>query len=171
MLIRFNNYEELDTDKLMTIYAESNYENIDYFYPNESNKELALKKVEAGFKTFLKEEFFKNNDSTYFIYEDKGIWVSALRLNKIKDDLYYLEALETRPDKRRMGYGQKLIFNVIDELKKEGSFKICDCVSKRNIPSIKVHEQCGFKIVSNEGYDYLQKEYNDHDYGFEYSYK
>ena len=69
-----------------------------------------------------------------------------------------------------MGYGQKLLLNVIDELKKEGSFKICDCVSKRNIPSIKVHEQCGFKIVSNEGYDYLQKEYNDHDYGFEYSY-
>lgn len=47
---------------------------------------------------------------------------------------------------------------------------LCDCVSKRNIPSLKTHEKCGFKIVSDNGYDYLEKESNEYCFGLEYRY-
>ena len=170
MLLRIDRYEELDERKLMDVYAESNFENTDYFFPDETNKDVAVRKVEEGFCTFLKEEFFSREGNAYWVLEENGIWVSAMRLNLINDGLYYLEALETKPDRRKLGYGTKLLEGVIEELGKAGPFRICDCVSKKNIPSIGVHEKCGFRIVSDKGYDYLQEEADEHDYGFEYSY-
>ena len=56
------------------------------------------------------------------------------------------------------------------DMKKEGPFRLCDCVSKKNLPSLKTHEKCGFRIVSEEGYDYLLEETDDRDFGLEYRY-
>ena len=98
------------------------------------------------------------------------VWVSALRTCKIQEGLYYLEALETRPDHRRKGYGSILLSSVADSLKGDDPFRLCSCVSKKNIASLKTHEKSGFQIVSKEGYDYLQKEADDHDFGLECCY-
>ena len=170
MLLRITNYCYLDARKLMDIYAESNLENTDYFYPDETDKDAAVKKVEAGFMDFLQNDFFKQEDATYWILEDEGNWLCAARTCKIKSGLYYLEALETRPDLRGKGYASRLLSSLLDVLKEEGSFCLCDCVSKKNIASLKTHEKCGFQIVTDEGYDYLQGEADDHDYGLEYRY-
>ena len=59
---------------------------------------------------------------------------------------------------------------VTEELKKEGPFRLCDCVSKKNTASLKTHEKCGFQIVSEEGYDYLSEEADNRDFGLEYRY-
>lgn len=59
--------------------------------------------VEAGFLDFLKNDFFEQDGAAYWILEENGVWVSALRLSRIQTDLYYLEALETRPDQRGQG--------------------------------------------------------------------
>ena len=98
MLKILTEYRKVDTRKLMEIYSESNYENTDYFYPEESDKAAAVRKVESGFLDFLKNDFFKKTDATYWILEIDGVWVSALRTCKIQEGLYYMEALETRPD-------------------------------------------------------------------------
>ena len=63
-----------------------------------------------------------------------------------------------------------LLSAVVDAMKKEGPFRLCDCVSKKNIPSLKTHEKCGFRIVSEKGYDYLLEETDDRDFGLEYRY-
>ncbi|MBP5169079.1 MAG: GNAT family N-acetyltransferase [Oscillospiraceae bacterium] len=170
MLLRITNYSYLDAGKLMAIYAESNLENTDYFYPDETDKDAALKKVEAGFMDFLQNDFFKQDESAYWILEDEGVWLCAARTCRIKNGLYYLEALETRPDLRGKGYASQLLSSLLNVLKEEGSFILCDCVSKKNIASLRTHEKCGFQIVSDEGYDYLQEEADDHDYGLEYRY-
>ncbi len=81
-----------------------------------------------------------------------------------------MEALETRPGFRRKGYGAELLSSVADSMKKNGSFRLCSCVSKENIASLRTHEKCGFQIVSEEGYDYLNGEADDRDYGMEYRY-
>ncbi len=49
MLIEITSYASLDTRKLMDLYAESNIENVDYFYPNMADKSAALALVEEGF--------------------------------------------------------------------------------------------------------------------------
>ena len=168
MLLRIPDYGEVDQRKLMDVYAESNIENTDYFYPDEVRKDVAIQKVEKRFLEFLQREFFKQADATYWILEEDDVWISGLRTCRIRNNLYYLEALETKPDRRKKGYGSLLLSGVVDALKQEGSFRLCDCVSKKNVASLKTHEKCGFQIISETGYDYLHEEADDHDYGLEY---
>ena len=54
MLHRIAEYSGIDERKLMDLYAESNTDNIEYFFPDEEDKQLALSKVEAGFLDFLR---------------------------------------------------------------------------------------------------------------------
>lgn len=170
MLLKITEYRKLDPRKLMDVYSESNYENTDYFFPDEPDQEAAVRKVEAGFLDFLENDFFKNPQAAYWILEINGVYVSALRTCIIQKGLYWLEALETRPDCRRKGYGAMLLSGTADSLKENGPFRLCCCVSRTNTASLKTHEKCGFQIVSEEGYDYLNKESDSHDYGLEYRY-
>lgn len=55
-------------------------------------------------------------------------------------------------------------------MKKQGAFRICDCVGKKNTASLKTHEKCGFSVVSDSGYNYLLDENDDRDFSMEYSY-
>lgn len=101
----------------------------------------------------------------------EGVWVSALRLYFVKDGFCYIEALETHPDYRKRGYAAQLLFSVINVLKDEGSFMLCGCVHKRNTASLATHKKCGFKIVSDNGYDYLRKEADERHFGMQYEYR
>lgn len=168
MLVKITDFNEIDCHKLMAIYAEGNLENTDYFYPQIMNKAEAVKKVEQDFCNYIKQKFL-NGKNIYCIWEDNGVWISALRLYLIENNFYYLEALETAPAYRRHGYASLLLKEVVKDLRKCGSFKICDCVGKKNTASLGTHKKCGFKIVSEDGYDYLQKETDNRCYGLEYS--
>lgn len=170
MLIKITANTDIAPKNLMAVYEESNTENTDYFYPDITDKKLALQKVEADFLNYIETEFLSCTGNTYWVFEENGIWMSALRLYEVKEGLYYIEALETRPDYRRRGYAFRLLCGVIDELKKQGAFRLCDCVSKKNTASLKIHEKCGFAIVSDIGYDYLSGENDVRNFGMEYTY-
>ena len=171
MLIPITHYNDLDARKLMDIYSESNYKNTDYFYTHIRDTNEAIRKVEENFLDYLKERFFKLDEPVYWVLEKDGMWVSALRVSKIQTALYYLEALETRPDKREKGYATLLLSGVVDSLKKRGPFLLCDCVSKQNSASLHVHQRCGFQIVSDEGYNYLNEKASNHHFGLQYIYE
>ena len=49
MLIRITNYNEIDQRKLMDIYSESNFENTDYFFPDETDKKKQSNKWRKDF--------------------------------------------------------------------------------------------------------------------------
>lgn len=170
VLIKITDYSQIDERQLMDIYAESNLENTAHFYPETTDKAAAVKQVEAAYLMFLKSEFLASANNTCWVLEENGSWVSALRLSRIDSDFYYLEALETLPALRGKGYASQLLSAVIAELKDGGSFRLCDCVRKTNTASIKTHLKCGFRIISEEGYDYLQKESDSKEYGFEFCY-
>ena len=57
-----------------------------------------------------------------------------------------LEALETAPGWRRMGYAVRLIQAVQQMLEQQGSVRIYSHVSKKNTASLKTHLRCGFEI-------------------------
>lgn len=167
MLIRIDRFEALDGAKLMELYAESNAENAEYFYP-DLKKEDAERRVAQEFLAFLRDEFFRKPENTYWVWEQDDVYLSALRLTELPDRLFYLEALETHPAHRRKGCATALLQAVIETLKRSGPFRICDCVSKHNTESIRTHLRAGFRIVSETGYDYLQGESDNRDYGFAY---
>lgn len=166
MLFKITNYDQLDTAALMAVYAGSNLENAEEMFP-ELEREAGVRKVEEGFLDFLKNDFFAKDNNTYFVLEEGGEWFAALRISELPDRLFYLEALETRPDARRRGYAAKLINAVIAELSKGGPFRLRDCVDKMNIPSVKTHEKSGFSITG-DGYDFLSGETKDWEYSMEY---
>lgn len=170
MLLKITAFADLDGRKLMDVYAESNLENTDYFCPEEPDKQVALRKVEAGFLTFLRDGFFRQKNAVCWVLEQDGLWVSALRTCQVDAKLYFLEALETHPEHRQKGCGALLLSGVLEAMKAEGSFRLCDCVGKKNLASLKTHEKCGFRIVSQQGYDYLHGDVSPQDFGMEYQY-
>ena len=170
MIITIKSYYELDGRRLMDLYSQSNIENAKELYPDE-NRAQAVRLVEEGFLDFLKNKFFASEGSEYFILFENGEWVSALRTSRIRNDLYYMEALETRPDMRQCGYAKKLLLEVLGELKKRGKFELYCCVSKKNEPSIRTHLAARFAIVSENGYSYLQNSTNERTYGLGYVYR
>ena len=168
MLIKADELSALDRGQFFAIYEEGIRENAAEFYTKDDPME-AVRKEEASFGEFLK-GFFTKPGNTYWILAENGVWISALRLSEIEEGFYYLEALETRPDRRKKGYAAKLLNSVIETLKQQGSFRICDCVHKRNLPSVRTHLRCGFSIVSETGHDYISDQDADWEYGFEYRY-
>ena len=84
--------------------------------------------AEQDFRQYLDEVFFRTTDAVCAVWEEKGNYVSALRLEPYKDGLL-LEALETHPDQRMKGYAAMLISAVQQHLE---SVKIYSHVSKCN---------------------------------------
>ncbi len=168
MLLRIESYAQLDERRLMDLYGESNMENADYFYPEMEDKTAALALVEESFLRFLREDFLPKPENTYWVLEQDGVYVSALRLTEVKPRELYLEALETHPDHRRQGLASALFREVFAALGEEGSFLIRDCVSKKNTASLKTHEKAGFFVADDCGNDPLQGEKRQEEYTMEY---
>lgn len=169
MLIEITTFDQVDKRNLMAIYRESNIENTSYFYPDVTDKNDALQKVECDFLQYIEKDFLAGSKNRYMILEHNGIWVCALRLYCV-DGLYYIEALETRPEHRRKGYAAQLLSGVIVLLKGQGAYTIRDCVDKKNTASLLTHRKAGFVIYSDKGYDYLQNETDNESYGMQYVY-
>ena len=167
MLIEISEWGHIDKRKLMDIYHESNTENIAYFYPDAVDRDEALRKVEDNFLGYINE--FLDGRNRYMVLEYKGIWISALRLYWVKERFYYIQALETHPDHRKKGHASRLLSGVLDELKKQGPFTVCDCVNKRNTASLATHLKCGFVIADEAGYDYLQGTSDERHYGLRFT--
>lgn len=135
--------KELNFSQLMEVYAESNRENGEEFYPQLSAGERLLQ-AEQDFYIYLRESFFRTEGAYYALWVENGSYVSALRIEPYKDGVL-LEALETAPDHRRRSYAKQLIQAVL-----KGEKKVYSHVGKGNAPSLKVHGACGFQRISEQ---------------------
>ena len=170
MLLQIRTLDAAARRQLMDVYSESNLENTDYFYPELTDKEAAVRLVERDYLNYLETEFLAADGNLLLVWEKQGIWTSALRLHCVRSRLYYIEALETRPDCRCRGCGSTLLRGTVELLKKSGPFRLCDNVDKQNEASLATHKACGFAVVSENGYDYLREETDGGSYGMEFAY-
>lgn len=141
MLCLATKLPELNFAQLMAVYEEGNRENADIFFPDLSEGQKILQ-AEQSFYQYLREGFYAVPNAVYAIWVENGQYTSALRLEPYEDGLL-LEALETAPGHRRRGYAEALIRAVQERFPQ----KIYSHVSKKNIPSLKVHQKCGFRQV------------------------
>lgn len=140
MLILASSMKELSFRSLMAVYAEGNRENGLDKYPEEpEGRQLEL--AELDFYQYLREVFYPVRGAVYCVWQAEDTYVSALRLEPYRDGLL-LEALETAPGERRKGYAEALIRAVLERCE---NTRIYSHVGKRNEPSLKVHEKCGFR--------------------------
>ena len=143
MLFLAHTMPELSFSALMEVYLEGNRENGMEFYP-ELPEDQRLLRAEQDFYGYLTDVFFHTAGAVCAVWEEDGRYLSALRLEPYRDGLL-LEALETRPDRRRKGYGERLILAVLARF---SGVKIYSHVGKRNVPSLRIHEKCGFRRIS-----------------------
>ena len=143
MIIAAKNLEELDFCALMEVYDEGNKENALKFWPEKSPEERTALALESYYE-YLRDGFYGESQGTYYIYEETGVYMAALRLESFEDGML-LEALETRPDARQKGFATKLIKEV-QALLPSGT-RVYSHVSKSNAASIAVHRACDFEIV------------------------
>lgn len=166
MLLRLTELPDGDIPKLMAIYAEGNRENAEYFYPELPLLE-GIAREEEKFVAMLRETFFPKPGNAVYVLESEEQWVAALRLTQM-EDFYYLEALETRPDQRKKGYGKALLKAVCSELSVRGAVMIRDCVYKRNQASLQTHLAAGFVIERETGIEYPGGTIDERSYGMLY---
>lgn len=137
MLFVARRLRDLHFGKLMEVYIEGNRKKADAF----SDPAEGLLQAEQDFYQYLQQVFFAAEGAFYAVWVENGTYCSALRLEPYQDGLL-LEALETAPELRRRGYSTKLI-QAVQQLPE------CDViyshVSKSNIPSLGVHQLCGFE--------------------------
>ena len=140
MLVVAKNMRELSFGKLMDVYQEGNLENGQECWPEEpTGRQIAL--AEEDFYNYLQQVFFKTAGAVYLIWEEKGRYISALRLEPYRDGLL-LAALETHPLMRKRGFAEKLVKAAPEYA---GDTAVYSHVSKKNIASLRTHEKCGFE--------------------------
>ena len=135
MLLIAKGLEELDFSALMDIYIEGNREKADEYGDG------GLLRAEREFYDYLREDFFRQKGAFYAVWTEKGRYVSALRLEHYQDG-WLLEALETAPDYRKLGYAKALMAAVLEQM---GDAVVYSHVSKRNEASLRTHYACGFE--------------------------
>ena len=136
MLYLAKSLQQLHFSKLMEVYIEGNL---------EKAADAGLLQAEQDFYQYLHDCFFPTSGAVYAVWMEDGEYLSALRLEPYKDGLL-LEALETAPEHRRKGYGYQLMTAVLAEFTGE---TIYSHVSKRNVPSLAIHEKCGFRKIAD----------------------
>lgn len=141
MLHIIHSLNEINFSSLMQVYMEGNLE--------KAEDGLTLLEAEQDFFQYLRDVFFPTSGARYCIWAEKGIYVSALRLEPYRDG-WLLEALETDPRYRRKGYALQLVRSVTA---RPEYAKIYSHVHRRNVPSMMLHEACGFtKILDYAAY-------------------
>lgn len=140
MLIVAGKMRDIAFFKLMETYQEGNLENGQERWPDEpAGRQLAL--AETDFYNFLQQVFFKTDGAVYLIWEEKGTYISALRLEPYRDGLL-LAALETHPQMRKQGFAEKLVKAALEYV---GETVVYSHVSRNNTASLRTHEKCGFE--------------------------
>ena len=143
MLFIAKQLHEISFGALMEVYREGNLQNGALMYPDLPESQQIFN-AEQAFYQFLAEGFFPVKGAVYAMWVVDGKYVSALRLEPYEDGLL-LEALETAPEHRRKGYGEKLMRAVQDAFPQ----KIYSHVSKRNKASLAIHKKCDFRHIQD----------------------
>ena len=128
---------ELRYSQVMNVYLEDNLAKAGGSYGP------ALLEKEQEFFDYLRQVFFRTSGAVCAIWEERGVYRSALRLEPYRDGLL-MAGLETAPEHRRKGYARCLVEAVLAEF---GDQTIYSHIARDNLPSIRLHERTGFRKI------------------------
>ena len=97
----------------------------------------------GAYASFLR-DFVKNPKQLILVEATDDEWVSALRAIETIEGHWFLEAVETKPEERKKGFGNDLLVHTIDYLKNIGMRELTCTISKNNLKSQALHRKCGF---------------------------
>ena len=143
MLRVYSSMADLPFGKLMDIYTQSNCVQSQQLTFGAGDDRSIL--AEQEFYAYLRQCFFTLPGARYFLWEEQGRAVSAVRCEGYRDGVL-LTALETAPDCRGKGHATALLQAVLQQLDKG---KIYVHIHIENKASLIVHLRCGFTKVKS----------------------
>ena len=135
MLISINQINDSVIDNLFSIYSESMSDLRQNFDCDSAMRE--------AYSIFVR-DFIRDPKRLILVEEVSGEWASALRAIETKPGRWFLEALETTPEKRGRGFASALLLHTISFLQSVGMTEAACTISKNNAKSQAVHKKCGF---------------------------
>ncbi len=120
---------ELDSEQLLEIYKEHNWDELDFL-------------------AYLREDFFRQPDAVYAVWIEGSAYKSAVRLERNRDGVL-LHSLETAPNERRKGYAYNLLVHFLKHLRATNCGAVYSHIEKCNEASLALHKKCGFEIISD----------------------
>jgi|SRR3989339_958979 len=109
---------------------------VDYMLKKYQSKKAISKQIKKGFEYYL----IKHNN--------KNLGYFSIFPEKKKNELF-LSKIYLKLDKRKKGYGKKIIGYIINIAKQIELNKISLTVNKNNITAIKAYKKLGFKNVGS----------------------
>ena len=158
MLCLAHRLKDIDIGALWDLYRDALQNNAQELYSNES-RGYALLLAEGDFYEYLRSSFFATEGAVYAFWKENNRYLSGLRLEPYRDGLL-IEALETDPGHRRMGYGKLLMQAVLVQY---AGNTIYSHIHKQNTASLQLHFSCGFHRVSDQAV-YIDGSVNDRCY-------
>ena len=135
MLIEITDIDAATVDRLFAVYAESMADLAENF---DSADEMR-----AGYEGFLR-EFIREPGQLILVETDGDQWVSALRAVEYRPGVWFMEAVETAPDRRGQGFGKRLLTHTAERLTPFGAKRIECIIHPENTASQRLHAACGF---------------------------
>ena len=147
MLCLFSSSRGFPYPALSEIYRQSLQEAGAAQYPEEADSVREALAWE-DFSSYIRLDFFPQEESLYALWQEKGRYVSAARIEPYRDGCL-LSGLETAPDFRGRGYASALLDSLLEVLKERGIQRAYSHVRKENRPSLAVHQKAGFVIFKD----------------------
>ena len=135
MLIEITDIDAATVDRLFAVYAESMADLAENF---DSADEMR-----AGYEGFLR-EFIREPGQLILVETDGDQWVSAMRTVEYRPGVWFMEAVETAPDRRGQGFGKRLLTHTVERLIRLCAKQIECIIHPDNTASKRLHADCGF---------------------------
>jgi len=120
------------------------------FNINDSNIEEIKFNIKKDFIEYLMSCSKDENFQAYYILRDEHHTIVSVCRIVFDAGEYYLEGLETHRDYYRKGFATKLLFQVMQELKRNNVLKIYSIVRNHNTKSLNFHRKNGFTNVMED---------------------
>lgn len=94
-------------------------------------------------------------DVQFYCLEENDRIIGCAALEKVKDDIGYLERLAVRPEFRRQSYGSQLVHHILEEGRKIGLSRISIAIIALDTDLARWYEQRGFRKIRYEEFPHL----------------
>jgi len=144
MLIEIKEINESAVCQLFDLYAES--------MRNMQSQFHSYDEMKQAYTQFL-HDFLASPNQLILVETIDGEWVSGLRTIETSKGCWFIEAVETKPDRRERGYGKRLIQDTISYLRQKGMCQITCQIARKNVRSQLLHTSCGFVATQEPSID------------------
>ena len=141
MLLQIAEIDAAAVDRLFAVYAESMADLAEDFGSADEMRE--------SYAGFLR-EFIRECGQLILIETDGDQWVSGLRAVEYRPGVWFIEAVETAPDRRGQGFGKRLLTHTVERLSRLGAKQIECIIHPDNTASRRLHAACGFVPTDDE---------------------